>query len=233
MDMRSQIVAFLASPSVSSILFFVFLVCCYLEFSAPGVSIPGLVGGICLFLMLVGSFAQEAINWFDPLCVVTGIIFIVVECTLFPTLGILLFVGGGLVAYGLLAILVPGLLSIGFDGDTYSVAKHYVIHRLAWLSGAFLAALLAMVILSRYPLRTLRRSGIILESESTVSDALVPLQVGDEGIVVATLRPSGKIECKGSHYDVISQGKFVEVGTKVRIVAIEGVKIFVVPVEHE
>lgn len=228
-DAKTSTIAFLAGPAVASILFFIFVVCCYLEFSSPGITLPGLVGGMALFLLIVGSFAQEAIYWFEPLCIVAGIGLVVTELLFFPSLGFLLFVGGGLFLYGLVAILLPGLSSVRYEGEAFNAAGEYVLLRLSWLSGALLAALLTAWLIGRLPLKTYRRLGIILTTSSQPVDSRIPLHVGDEGCVVATLRPAGKIECQGKLYDAVSRGMFVDVGAKVRIVSIEGSRIFVDP----
>ncbi len=43
-------------------------------------------------------------------------------------------------------------------------------------------------------------------------------QPGSEGEVFATLRPGGKVMIQGSIYDAISEGGFIEAGTKVVVV---------------
>ena len=52
-----------------------------------------------------------------------------------------------------------------------------------------------------------------------------------EGIVLTELRPSGSVEIDGVPVDVVSEGKFISKGEKVRVVKIEGMRIIVRKVE--
>lgn len=222
-DTKTSIVAALASPAISSILVFIAFVCLYLEMSVPGATLPGFVGGVAVLLLLVGGFAQEAITWFEPLCVIIGGVLVALEMLFFPTMGVLLVIGGALLAYGLLALVVPGLSSIRFDGDSLNAVGVYALHRLAWLSGAFLLSVGAILVLSRrLPLKTLRRSGIILDSSSPTPEENSGLTAGDKGVVIAALRPSGKVQCHGVIYDAVSDGRYIEEGSKIEIAQIMG-----------
>ena len=223
MDTKTSCVATLASPVVSSVLVFVAFVCLYLEMSMPGATLPGLVGGVAVLLLLVGGFAQEAITWFEPLCVIVGGALVVLELLFFPTLGLLLVIGGVLLAYGLLALVVPGISSIRFDGESLNAVGVYALHRLAWLSGAFLLSVGSIFILRRrLPLKTLRRSGIILDSSSSAPEETSTLVMGDKGHVIAALRPSGKVQCHGVVYDAVSDGRYIEEGSEIEIAQIVG-----------
>jgi membrane-bound ClpP family serine protease len=228
MDMKTSIVTFLVSPVVSSALVFVTVVCFYLEMSAPGVVLPGIVGGVALFLLLIGSFAQEAVTWFEPLCIVIGLGIIAIELTFFPTLGILLLVGGALLVFGIASLVIPGIESVRFDGDMLNAAGDYALHRLAWLSGSFLLAIAVIIMVSRHlSLKTLRFSGIILEKTSPTEEQLLHISTGDEADVVAALRPAGKIECGGRLFDAVSDGRYIEERTRVHVVEVRGNVIFV------
>lgn len=56
------------------------------------------------------------------------------------------------------------------------------------------------------------------------------LSMGDEGTALSTLRPMGKVQFKGGDFEVKTLGDYVEVGTKVKIVHLEGTQIIVKPV---
>lgn len=231
MDMKTSVIAFFASPLVCSALAFVVFVCFYLEMSSPGMVLPGIVGSAALFLLLIGSFAQEALSWFEPLCVLVGLAFIAIELAFFPTLGFLLFIGGALLVFGIICLVVPGIGSVRFEGDTLNAAGEYVVHRLAWFSGAFLLAIPAIIYLSRHlSLKTLRFSGIILENPSLQERELPNICRGEECMVASPLRPSGKIEHNGHLFDAVSDGRYIEEKTRVHVVEVRGNIIVVEPV---
>ncbi|MDO5112555.1 MAG: NfeD family protein [Clostridia bacterium] len=51
--------------------------------------------------------------------------------------------------------------------------------------------------------------------------------VGKEGVCLTTLRPAGDADFDGQRLDVVSEGDFIEKGSKVRIDRIEGLRIIV------
>ena len=51
--------------------------------------------------------------------------------------------------------------------------------------------------------------------------------IGREGVTLTTLRPAGDADFDGQRLDVVSEGAFIEKGSKVRIASIEGLRIIV------
>jgi len=232
MDMKTSAIAFLVSPMVSSLLLFVAMVCAYLEFSMPGFGIPGIVAGLAFFLILVGSFAQEAIAWFEPICIILGLGLVAIELFVFPMFGIFLVIGGGVALFGLMAVLIPGIEAVRFDGQALNAAGTYVMHRLAWLSIALLLALGVIVFFCRrLPLKTLRLSGIVLDESLEAPEEFFSLSLGDEAIVTTTLRPAGRIEHEGNLFEAVSSGRFIEKGERVTVTEIRGNIVIVAPLE--
>jgi len=69
-----------------------------------------------------------------------------------------------------------------------------------------------------------------LNTENNVKlqqNALENLNIGQQGIAVSALRPTGTAEFDGKRVEVQSLGELIEVGTKVVIVEIKGNEIFV------
>lgn len=57
------------------------------------------------------------------------------------------------------------------------------------------------------------------------------LKVGEEGITISTLRPSGKAEFFGKQYEVYTHEGYINAGEKVTILKIESNKILVEPIK--
>ncbi len=55
--------------------------------------------------------------------------------------------------------------------------------------------------------------------------------VGREGVAVTVLRPAGSGEFDGRRLDVVTDGTFIENGTKIKIVRTEGRRIVVEPIQ--
>ena len=105
-----------------------------------------------------------------------------------------------------------------------------MVRRLAWLAGAFLLALAVIVAFTRrLSMKALRLSGIVLEKPSPLIEVLSDELLGKEANVVVTLRPAGKIECRGRRYDAVSDGQYIEENSHVRIKAVHGNMIVVEP----
>ena len=77
---------------------------------------------------------------------------------------------------------------------------------------------------------------ILKDSTSTESGYVSPPVgindlIGESGMALTDLRPSGAALLAGKRTDVLTEGSFVMRGTKVRVIKVEGSSVVVVPVE--
>ncbi len=235
---QTKFLALLASPAVSSLLFTVLLISLYMEISSGGFGVAGAFALISLFLVLLSSFALEAIHILEPILLVFGLLLVSLEIFFFPTLGILGVIGAIFMVMGLVGMMLPGIDAVSYQGDTLNAAGEYVLTRLTWLSGAFLVAMGVIIILSRYMWPKLGLTKRLTLTEEMRSQAAIvgnlppsPLtalpEAGSIAIVVAALRPAGKIKVNDTEYDAVSTGSFINEGVQVNIVRIEGAKVIV------
>jgi membrane-bound ClpP family serine protease len=214
------------------------LIAFYMELSAGGFGLAGAVALISLFLIMLSSFALEAVHWLEPILIFFGLVLIGLELFFFPTLGILGLVGGVFLIMGMAGIMLPGIESVSYQGNGLNAAGEYVLTRLTWLSGSLLVAIVVIAILSRYmwPKFALFQRLVLTESKRSQAaiegtlppsplTALPPL--GAQAIVSRALRPAGKIKVGVEEYDAVSTGNFIQEGAKVRISRIEGAKVIV------
>lgn len=238
MSWQTRFLAFLTSPAISSFLLMILIISIYMELSSGGFGVAGAVGLISLFLIVLSSFALEAMHWLEPILIIFGLVLVGLELFFFPTLGILGFVGAICIIVGLAGIMLPGIEHVSYDGDTLNAAGEYVLSRLAWLSAAFLAALGVIILLSRFMWPKFRLvQKIVLDDASRSQEARlgsmpespstkVP-KVGALGVVIATLRPAGKVQIGDDLFDAVSTGSFLPTGTAVHVVGVEGFKVIV------
>jgi len=67
--------------------------------------------------------------------------------------------------------------------------------------------------------------------DSKVNEGIMAsVHIGDEGITVSTLRPTGKAEFNSKTFEVKTSGNYVERGEKVKITQIESHQIVVEPI---
>ncbi len=234
MNWQTKFLALLATPQVSSLLFMILLVSLYVEISSGGFGVAGAVALISLFLVLLSSFALEAITLFEPIVLVFGVILVALEIFFFPTLGILGVIGALFILMGLAGMLLPGLASVSYHEHSLNIAGEYVLSRLAWISAAFLVASVIILLLSKYMwpkfglAKRLVLSDDMRSKELTSKEMNEPLlAVGELAVVTSALRPAGRVQAKEREFDAVSIGTFITEGTKVKVIRIEGAKVVV------
>ncbi len=234
MDWKTKFFSFLGSPVVTSLLFLGLMIGFYMEVSTPGFGLPGIVGIVCLGLILMSSFSLQAASWFEFILLGVGVGMILVEIFLIPGFGFIGVIGIILAIAGLFGILLPGLKEVSFDFDTQTLnaAGEFLLHRLAWLSGTLVVGVVVIAVLAKYFVpRFGFLSPLVLKGEqvgyvSGPSRDTLP-DLGAQGEVLSPLRPAGKVEISGEVYDAVSSGNFLEKGQRVKVIDVEGSKIVV------
>ncbi|MDP1836332.1 MAG: NfeD family protein [Chlamydiales bacterium] len=239
-DWRISFFTLLTHPMVSSLLFMGMFLGFYIEMSHPGFGLPGGIALCCLLLILLSSFALEAASWLEAIIVIAGLILVAVEVFVLPTFGVAGFIGIALVVGGLFSLVLPALSDISFDYDTNTLnsAGEIFAERLVYLCGALILALVIAALLGRYVMpRFANMNRLVSKGDQTGyiagPDPKKLPQTGARGVVAATLRPSGKITINDTLYDAVSSGGFIERGTEIRVLKLDGSKIVVVSTEEE
>jgi len=128
---------------------------------------------------------------------------------------------------------VPGILG-------FIALAAAVVLRADSLANAIITLALILVILGiagffvyrSFQKGALSRSAIVLresidKKSTSLSDADAEALLGLEGECLTALRPSGNADFDGKKLDVVSDGAFIEKGSRVRIVCVEGLRILV------
>jgi membrane-bound serine protease (ClpP class) len=199
--LRERIVSGIADPNVGFILLALGALGLYVEFSSPGLILPGVGGGILLLLGL-SSLAVLPINGVGAALVVLGLLLFALEAHI-ASHGIL--GAGGAVAMVLGAVLL-------IDGPPEL--------RIRWSTAIFVTLPFALIttLLLTLALRARRGKAI----------------TGMEGLLLETgearteLAPAGKVFIHGEYWDAESATP-VAAGAKVRVLAVDGLKLTVEP----
>ena len=240
MDWKTRFFVFLATPMIQSLLFLGLLLGIYMEISSPGFGLAGTIALTCLFLIILSSFSLEIANWLELILLLVGIVIIAVELFVLPTFGLLGFIGILLFLAGLFGMMLPGIGSVDFEYDTqtWNAAGQAFFERLAWLCGTLVLAFVIMVLLGRFVTPTLAGfSRFVLtggEQEGYIAGdnpQQLP-QPGSKGEVISTLRPAGKVMINDQIYDAITAGNFIEKGTPIEVIKLDG-SVIVVNNQHE
>ena len=74
---------------------------------------------------------------------------------------------------------------------------------------------------------------MVLQAATRTEDGYVSSKdetalIGKSGLCISDLRPAGRVEIEGRPVDVVSDGDFIEVGERVRVDRVEGMRIIVI-----
>lgn len=232
MDWKTRFFVFLATPFISSLLLMGLVIGAYIEFNHPGVSLPGVIAVTCLFLMILSSLSLQIANWLEVILLVTGLLMILVEIFILPTVGILAVIGAILFFVGLFGMLLPEFKSVDFEYDTntWNAAGQYFLKRLAWLSGSLILSIGIIALLARYVLPSFKGFNrfVLAGHEQDASkgyyageDPNTLPQPGTTGEVLAPLRPAGKVMINDQIYEAISTGDFIQSGEPIVVVGFD------------
>lgn len=132
----------------------------------------------------------------------------------------------------------PGMGVPGILGFCLLIAA-IVLRADTFANGAFTLAIIlvllgaaAFFVFRSFKKGVLSRSPIILkesigEKSTSLSDADMQLLVGQEGIALTALRPSGNAVFGERRLDVVSEGEFIAKGAKIVIIRVEGLRVLV------
>ena len=217
-----QMVRTLNQPAVMGIIVAVALLGLYMELSAPGLGLPGLVSVICFAVIIGSKYLHGMANWVEIAILVVGIILVLIEIFLIPGFGLAGISGFICILIGLLGLLVrnpPNRWPWPQTELDWILFQQGLWGFVIGIGGFVIGA----VILTRFLPRWSLFSGLVLNPSTEPMEVSVPeslpdsLNVGDVGIVANTLRPAGKVRFGDRLVDCVAQTEFLEAGTQVEI----------------
>src|SRR4051812_20014760 len=174
------------------------IICAYLEFKMPGVSMPGIIAAICFALFFAGHYLAGLAGWEVAALFVLGVIFVVVEILFFAHSTIVFGVVG---VFLMLASLLWAMID-RYPGETFFPTGDMLALPLRNLFITLVAAVVIIMVLARYLPKTnlYRRFALMATNPPGPSLAGAPrefatsldLVPGTEGMAQTMLRPSGK-----------------------------------------
>lgn len=213
-----KITGWLSDPAIKSILLTIVFLAVLTEIKTAGIGAAAMIGLISAALFFGSQWLAGMAGWLELLLFFGGILLVIFELHV-PGVGLF-----GLA--GVVSILASIFLTLGGDLTALNI-----------LAGSLVLAVILFLLILKY----LPSSGLwhklILKDAETTKDGFVSGQdynhyLGKEGVVVSILRPAGTIEIEGIHLDVISEGQYVEAGTWVKVVNINGTRIVVQPIKE-
>ncbi|MFN2177121.1 MAG: NfeD family protein [Anaerolineales bacterium] len=204
-----QLLSILTNPNIVFILLAIGVQAVLIEISSPGGWVAGFIGVVCLALAAYG-LGVLPVNWF-------GIVFIITAFALF-ILDIKAPTHGALTAAGVISLIVGSLVL--FNSPSVPSFQRVSVPLIVGVSVATGALFFAVLI---FALRA-QAMPVWMGQES---------MVGRVGLVRESLSPAGQIQLGGEQWtaELVDGGGTAGRGSKVEVVRVEGLKLFVRVVE--
>lgn len=203
----------LSNPIVNTLLLTIGFVGLVVELFTPGFGVGGTISIIGFGLFFGGHLAAGNTHWTSLVLFVLGLGLLIIEA---------IVPGFGLPGIsGILFILIGIVLAMG--STTAAITS---------LSIAIIIAAIVTIIMIKYGFKSTLFTRIVLSSklgdeEGYKSSSSKTEYLDKEGIALSGLRPSGVIEIDGIKLDALTEGDFVTKGSPIKVIRVEGSKIFV------
>jgi membrane-bound serine protease (ClpP class) len=199
-----QLLATLINPNIVFLLLSIGVQAILIELSSPGGWVAGFIGVVCLALAIYG-LGILPVNWFGIFFLILAFILFIVDIKA-PTHGALTAAGAGSMIVGALV-----LFNSAATPSMFHISLPVVIGTAAVTSAIFFVIVGFALRAQKVPILTGHQS-----------------LIGKVGVVKADLTPNGDILLTAEHWSAVSKdGQLIEVGTKVRVVAVDGLRLIV------
>lgn len=206
----------------------------YIEFKSPGFGVAGVLSALCFLIFFAGHYIA-GLTGFEVFAVFAlGLLLILVEFVFFPGVVVLAAVGAGLMVGSIFFAMVDF-----YPAQPLDISFQLLVRPMANLAIAIVATTFGIALLARYlpDLPVFRRlflaaqsqSGTSVPAASSALPAGPPVSPGDAGVAQTILRPAGTAVIAGIPVDVVTDGRFIEAGTNIRVLSASGDRIVVEP----
>jgi len=206
LNFRQRSLLPLTDPGVAFILLILGLVGVYIEFTHPGLILPGVAGGILLIVSLM-ALSLLPINWAGAALILLGLACFILEATITS--------GGILATGGVIAMVLGTVLLIDTEVPELTIG---------W--GTAIATTLPFALISVFLLRLAVQSFRYKVATGTES------MVGEIGIAKTDINADGRVFVHGEWWNAHSQQP-ISTGSKVRVVGVDGLLLNVAPAERK
>ena len=228
-----DVAAFLNRNEIVFLLLAVAFAALILEFKMPGATVPGLISLSC-FVLFFWSHAYEngATIYLAIALFVLGLLMLGIEIFVLPGFGVM-GIGG--------TVLILASLGLATMEKAPSSADEWVEFgkTLVRYGGAFFVSCGMAFMLARYLPNIPYANRLMLVPPSDKPDmdgemaALLPgaeqaaALLGQVGAATSMLRPAGMAKFGDRYVDVVTEGDFIEPGTSIQVIEVEGTRIVV------
>ena len=222
--LADRFVFFVTSPLVSASLLALGSLGLFVEIRTPGFGFPGIAGLVCLGLFFWGHRLLNISADYAALAFIVGVVLLLIE----------LFV-------------IPGFGIAGIAGIALMTGSVFFVFRSAYkmetavfgLSFAIILAFALAIALSYVLPKTRTWNHLVLSAAMDSGSGFhsAPREdfqayVGKTGVALTPLRPAGTVRVDDKRLDVVTAGDFIVRETPVKVIGVEGSKIFVEAIDE-
>ncbi|MDZ7831233.1 MAG: NfeD family protein [Desulfobacterales bacterium] len=215
--------------SIAPILMMIGLAALYMEMKAPGFGIPGLLGLICLGVVFLNQYMVGLADYTELLIIILGIILMAIEVFVLPGFGIAGFVGMICIVIGLILTFQDFVI----PDPAIPWETEILLNNIIKVVGAYVVSFILGLLFIRYVLPRLSTATggpyltASLKDAHSDSRETRRVHVGDTGVAMTALRPSGKVKIRADVFDVVTDNEFIERDAPVVVSEISGNRVIV------
>ena len=209
-----SVLKFLLNPFVLSIIMSIGIAGIYLEIKTPGFGVGGVTAIIAFAVFFFAQFFSGSSSFLAPAIFILGMVLLGVEIFLIPGFG----VTGVL---GIIGIVAGIFMSFGIHNIAVAVFVLFI---------SLIIDIILIILIARFMTKSKEfKNKITLDSDTSGYHSSISYDdlLGKEGIAETFFRPSGYIVIEGKKYDAVSEGEFIDKGSNLKVVLVEGNRIVV------
>ena len=219
-----RFVFFVTSPIISGLLLTLGGLGLFVEIRTPGFGVPGIAGLICLGLFFWGHRLLNISADYAALAFIVGVALLLIEIFVIPGFGI-----AGIAGIGLMLGSVFFVFRSAYKFETAMFT----------MSSAIILAFVLAIGLSYLLPKTRAWNHLVLSTAMDSGSGFhsapredFQVYVGKTGVALTPLRPAGTVRVDDTRLDVVTAGDFIVRDTPVKIINVEGSKIFVEAIDE-
>jgi membrane-bound serine protease (ClpP class) len=207
----------------------------FIEVGRAGFGLPGILSLICFGVFFVTKISLHYAGALELVLFAAGLVLLLLEIFIIPGFG-----------WAGLSGIVLVLTSLVLAFHDYSLPgevgmPRLLVGALAQVLGSFAAAVVVICLIGRYLQSIPYFSRLVLATDlrearaGSIQEQRVPdlaEMAGREGTAITALRPAGSADFDGVLLDVVTDGDFVEKGSRIRILEVHGSRVVVGPLRR-
>ncbi|MFP4664037.1 MAG: NfeD family protein [Bacteroidales bacterium] len=234
-----KIMGFLTSPGFQGVLVMLIIGGLYFELQSPGIGFPFIMALAAALLYFAPSYIEGLANHWEIILFIVGVILIGVEIFVVPGFGVPGVLGIAALITGLALSMVGQYEIQPIEGGPVNLAP--LVKALAVVIAASVLSFLMSIWASGriFGNKTRMFGQLALDTTQQVNDGYLSVDhtygdvIGETGIAVSDLRPSGKVEINNKWYDARAANGYIEQDSRVVVKRFETGQLYVDLIETE